>query len=103
MRDPTANIFEPPAEKMAPKADIFDNGKSLYATFLTFFIPWWNANGVKSSREYTTAAEDRNSVAKAAWGEDSDEPTEEELATLRHIGDKIPYSAWLVAVVELAE
>ena len=25
------------------------------------------------------------------------------MATLRHIGDKIPYSAWLVAVVELAE
>ena len=40
-------------------------------------------------------------MAKAAWGEDSDEPTGE-LATLRHIGDKIPYSAWLVAVVELA-
>ncbi|KAA8894356.1 POT family-domain-containing protein [Sphaerosporella brunnea] len=37
--------------------------------------------------------------------EDSDErePTPEELATLRRIGDKIPYTAWLVAVVELAE
>ena len=42
-------------------------------------------------------------MAKAIWGEDDDELTEEELATLRHIGDKIPYSAWLVAVVELAE
>jgi hypothetical protein len=32
-----------------------------------------------------------------------EEPTEEELATLRRVGDKIPYTAWLVAVVELAE
>lgn len=35
--------------------------------------------------------------------EDEFEPTLEELQTLRHIGDKIPYTAWLVAVVELAE
>jgi hypothetical protein len=34
---------------------------------------------------------------------DEQEPTEEELATLRRVGDKIPYTAWLVAVVELAE
>ncbi|KAF8533872.1 POT family-domain-containing protein [Trichophaea hybrida] len=34
---------------------------------------------------------------------EGDEPTDEELATLRHVGDKIPYSAWLVAIVELAE
>ena len=87
---------------MAPKADIFDNGKILFATFLTFFISSWNASKIKSSREYTTAAEDGDSVAKAAWGEDSDEPTEEKLATLRHISDKITYSAWLVGVVELA-
>jgi hypothetical protein len=32
-----------------------------------------------------------------------EEPTEEELATLRRVGDRIPYTAWLVAVVELAE
>lgn len=31
------------------------------------------------------------------------ESTEEEINTLRHIGDKIPYAAWLVAIVELAE
>ncbi|KAI5817788.1 POT family-domain-containing protein [Pyronema omphalodes] len=30
-------------------------------------------------------------------------PTEDEMATLRRMGDKIPISAWLVAVVELAE
>ena len=34
-RDPTANMSEPPAEEMAPKADMFDNGKSLYVTFLS--------------------------------------------------------------------
>lgn len=40
---------------------------------------------------------------KGSITEDGAEPTEQELATLRHIGDKIPISAWLVAVVELAE
>ncbi|KAJ6479566.1 peptide transporter PTR2A [Mycena sanguinolenta] len=30
-------------------------------------------------------------------------PTEEELATLRHVGDAIPWNAYLIAVVELAE
>ena len=32
-----------------------------------------------------------------------DEPTEEERATLRHVPDKLPWSAFLVAVIELAE
>lgn len=40
---------------------------------------------------------------KGSLGEDGEEPTDHELAELRHIGDKIPLSAWLVAVVELAE
>ncbi|KAI5967306.1 PTR2 [Candida margitis] len=31
------------------------------------------------------------------------EPTEHEVKTLRHVADKIPMAAWLVAVVELAE
>ncbi|KAF7360979.1 putative peptide transporter ptr2 [Mycena sanguinolenta] len=30
-------------------------------------------------------------------------PTEEELATLRHVGDVIPWNAYLIAIVELAE
>ena len=32
-----------------------------------------------------------------------DEPTEEERATLRHVSDKLPWSAFLVAIIELAE
>jgi hypothetical protein len=40
---------------------------------------------------------------KGSFAEDGEEPTEEELFRLRHVGDKIPMSAWLVAVVELAE
>lgn len=40
---------------------------------------------------------------KRSFSSDGDEPTEQEFAELRHIGDKIPISAWLVAVVELAE
>ncbi|KAI3402559.2 PTR2 [Candida oxycetoniae] len=31
------------------------------------------------------------------------EPTEWEMKNLKHVGERIPYSAWLVAVVELAE
>lgn len=31
------------------------------------------------------------------------EPTEHEFKTLRHVADRIPFAAWLVAVVELAE
>ena len=34
---------------------------------------------------------------------DGSEPTELEYSTLRRVGDKIPYSAYLVAIVELAE
>lgn len=44
-----------------------------------------------------------SSVEKESATEDGREPTELENATLRHIGDKVPYSAYLVAVVELAE
>ena len=32
-----------------------------------------------------------------------DEPTEEELRTLRRVADKLPKSAWLVAIIELCE
>lgn len=35
--------------------------------------------------------------------EDSREPTEEEMKTLRHVGGYIPLRCWLVAIVELAE
>ena len=34
---------------------------------------------------------------------DGEEPTEHERATLRHIGESLPLSAWLVAGVELSE
>lgn len=34
---------------------------------------------------------------------DGDEPTEHELQTLRKVADKLPWSAFLVAVVELCE
>lgn len=33
----------------------------------------------------------------------ADEPTEEERHTLRHVSDKLPWSAFLVAVIELCE
>jgi dipeptide/tripeptide permease len=36
-----------------------------------------------------------------AW--DDDEPTERERSTLRKIPDKLPWSAFLVAIVELCE
>ena len=34
---------------------------------------------------------------------EADEPTEEENATLRHVSDKLPWSAFLVAAIELCE
>ena len=49
------------------------------------------------------ARESTSSIDKNHATADGGEPTEAEEAALRHVGDKIPYSAWLVAVVELAE
>lgn len=34
---------------------------------------------------------------------EGDEPTEEERLTLRHVPDKLPWSAFLVAIIELCE
>lgn len=34
---------------------------------------------------------------------DDEEPTEEETRTLVRVADKLPWSAWLVAVIELCE
>lgn len=35
--------------------------------------------------------------------EDGEMPTEEEMETLRHVSEKIPFRCWLIAIVELAE
>lgn len=52
------------------------------------------------------------SVSHSSEGKDSKpilsdygevEPTEEELATLRHVSDKIPLGAWLIVICELCE
>ncbi|KAJ7216307.1 MFS peptide transporter [Mycena pura] len=43
------------------------------------------------------------SVAIATFPSAVHPPTSEELATLRHVGDKIPLSAWLVALIALSE
>jgi POT family proton-dependent oligopeptide transporter len=42
-------------------------------------------------------------AATAASVYDEPEPTEEERRTLRRIGENLPISAWLVAIVELCE
>ncbi len=34
---------------------------------------------------------------------DGEEPTNEELQTLQHVADKLPWAAWLIAVIELCE
>lgn len=46
----------------------------------------------------TIAASDADTVTP-----DGDEPTEHELKTLRKVSDNLPWSAFLVAVVELCE
>jgi proton-dependent oligopeptide transporter, POT family len=48
--------------------------------------------------DYVDERGSRESVAS-----DGDEPTDEERHQLRHVSDKLPKSAWLVAVVELCE
>ncbi|KAI5953144.1 hypothetical protein KGF54_002515 [Candida jiufengensis] len=46
-----------------------------------------------------------NNELTSSMGEDDEgrEPTEYELKTLKHVSDSIPLSAWLIAIVELAE
>ena len=46
---------------------------------------------------------DSEDAHNGSHGQDGDEPTEEEKATLTHVGESLPLSAWLVAVVELCE
>lgn len=47
-------------------------------------------------------AEPGNSAASFLSFED-DEPTEEEKATLQYVSDKLPWSTFLIAVIELCE
>ncbi|KAI9753981.1 MAG: hypothetical protein M4579_004911 [Chaenotheca gracillima] len=52
----------------------------------------------------TPAVEEKGSILDGSVGNlESDEPTEDELARLRRVSDKLPWSAFLVAVVELCE
>ncbi|KAI9805364.1 MAG: peptide transporter ptr2 [Piccolia ochrophora] len=52
---------------------------------------------------YTDREKDDDPGAPSETSMDEDEPTEEELATLPHVADKLPWSAYLVAVIELCE
>ena len=45
--------------------------------------------------------QDRKSSASLSL--EADEPSEEERATLRHVSDKLPWSTFLVAAIELCE
>ena len=47
--------------------------------------------------------QETRSASLSSFEPATDEPTEEERATLRHVADKIPWSAFLVAIIELAE
>lgn len=47
--------------------------------------------------------EKAGSISASLPSFDNDEPTEEERATLRHVSDKLPLSAFLVAIIELCE
>ncbi len=46
---------------------------------------------------------ENESASLSSFEPAGDEPTEEERATLRHVPDKLPWSAFLVAIIELAE
>ena len=55
-------------------------------------------------RTVPVAMEDKlNGNASSISSLDPDEPTEEDRHTLRHVSDKLPWSAFLVAVIELCE
>lgn len=69
----------------------------------------------ESARNVAGGAEDGVTNMVPAYGDeepgdssslaslDGDEPTDEEKATLRHVSDKLPWSTFLVAVVEVCE
>ena len=57
---------------------------------------------VSVSHAMPSAVQDKKSSVSLSLLE-ADEPTEEERATLRHVSDKTPWSAFLVAVIELCE
>ncbi len=48
-------------------------------------------------------ADDRGHGHEIADDDDADTPTEEDRQTLRKVADKLPYSTFLVALVELCE
>ncbi|ORY01038.1 helicase C-terminal domain-domain-containing protein [Clohesyomyces aquaticus] len=53
---------------------------------------------------YTTVAQTEDSTAElTAHGKEVESPTPDELATLRRVADKLPWTAFLVAIVELCE
>ena len=49
------------------------------------------------------AEEKTDGVAIRVSTSEGEEPTEEEIHTLRHVADKLPKSAFLVALIELCE
>lgn len=50
-----------------------------------------------------TNSDDNYELESMAASDEGREPTAEEMKKLRHVSEKIPFSCWLVAIVELAE
>ena len=57
---------------------------------------------ISVSKAMPSAVQDKKSSTSLSLSE-ADEPTEEQRATLRRVSDKLPWSAFLVAVIELCE
>ena len=55
------------------------------------------------SAEGTAKFETAKSTSDTSLTPDGDEPTEDEKASLTHVAESLPLSAWLVAVVEFCE
>lgn len=58
--------------------------------------------------EYEAAVDDKSAAFEAnekalSVTPDGEEPNEDEKATLRHVAENLPLSAWLVAIIELCE
>jgi len=81
-----------------PAVDVFDKDKNLEHTTAVVAERAGTAELPSYKNEGTAFADEKSTSTQ-----DGEEPTDEEFNSLRHIGDRIPFSAWLVAVVELAE
>lgn len=58
---------------------------------------------IVGNKKLPVYADEKGDTASSILSSEEEEPTDEERHTLRKVADKLPWSAFLVAVVELCE